>query len=111
MASYNKTVLVGNLTRDPELRETPTGTKVTSLGLAINNTYTKDGEKKQDVVFITVNVWAKLAEVCVQYLKKGSSVLVDGRLIQKRYEKEAGTKVSTIEVIAESVTFLDKKSE
>ncbi len=81
MASFNKVILLGNLTRDPEVRYTPKGTAVTDLGLAVNRTYTADnGEKREEVTFVDVTFWGRTAEVAGEYLKKGRPVFVEGRL-------------------------------
>ena len=107
MASYNKVLLMGNLTKDPELRYTPAGVAVANLRLAVNRKYrTKDQELKEEVCFITAVVWSKQAETCNQYLHKGSSVLVEGRLQSRSWEDNAGAKRSVIEVRAERVQFM-----
>ncbi|MBI4436327.1 MAG: single-stranded DNA-binding protein [Candidatus Omnitrophica bacterium] len=109
MASLNKVFLMGNLTRDPELRYVPSGTAVASFGLAMNRTYTtQTGEKKEEVCFVTVVVWGKQAESCSQYLNKGSQVLVEGRLSSRSWEQE-GQKRSVLEVRAERVQFLGRQ--
>ena len=107
MANYNKVLLMGNLTKDPELRYTPQGTAVVNLRLAVNRKYrTKDQELKEEVCFITAVVWNKQAETCNQYLHKGSSVFVEGRLQSRSWEDNAGAKRSVIEVRAERVQFM-----
>ena len=109
MASLNKVFLIGNLTRDPELRYTPAGVAVTNLGLAVNRRFRdKSGEVKEDVCFLTVTVWDKQAEACCQYLKKGSPVFVEGVLQSRSWETNDGQKRSTIDVRAERVQFLGK---
>ena len=106
MASFNRVILVGNLTKDPELRYTPSGTAVANLRLAVNSTYKgQDGQRKEETCFITVVVWSKQAEACNQYLKKGRPVLIEGRLIYRSWEQEGKTR-STIEVRADRVQFL-----
>ena len=81
MASFNKVILLGNLTRDPEVRYTPKGSAVCDLGLAVNRTYTLDnGEKREEVTFVDVVLWARLAEIAGEYLKKGRPVFIEGRL-------------------------------
>ena len=108
-ASFNKVMLVGNLTRDPELRYIPSGQAVTSFTVAVNRVYnSQSGEKKEEVSFIRVVVWARLAENCNEYLKKGSPVFVEGRLQSRSWEAQDGTKRSTIEVVAQSVQFLSR---
>ncbi len=107
MASLNRVILVGNLTRDPELRFTPSGSPVAGFGLAVNRTYTnKQGEKVENVDFFNIVVWAKLAELCAEYLKKGRPVALEGRLSSRSWETEDGQKRSVVEVVAENVQFL-----
>jgi single-strand DNA-binding protein len=109
MASLNRVILIGNLTRDPELRFTPGGSAVAGFGLAVNRTYTnKQGEKVENVDFFNIVVWAKLAELCTEYLKKGSPVAIEGRLQSRSWETDQGQKRSTVEVIAENVQFLGR---
>ncbi|NQU95295.1 MAG: single-stranded DNA-binding protein [Candidatus Omnitrophica bacterium] len=106
-ASLNKVFLIGNLTRDPELRYVPSGTAVASFDIAINRVYnTQSGEKKEETSFVRVVVWARRAEVCAEYLAKGSPVLVEGRLRSRSWEAQDGQKRSTIEVVANNVQFL-----
>ena len=107
MASLNKVLLIGNLTRDPELRYTPQGTAVVNLRLAVNRRFKdKTGSQKDEVCFITVVVWDKQAETCNQYLQKGRPVFIDGRLQSRSWEDNTGAKRSVIEVRAERVQFL-----
>lgn len=107
MASLNRVILIGNLTRDPELRFTPTGSPVAGFGLAVNRVYTnKQGEKVENVDFFNIVVWAKLAELCAEYIHKGSPVAVEGRLQSRSWETEDGQKRSTVEIVAENVQFL-----
>ncbi len=107
MANLNKVFLIGNLTRDPELRYTPGGTAVANLGLAVNRKF-KDssGELKEEVCFLTVTVWDKQAEACCQYLQKGRPVFVEGVLQSRFWETAEGQKRSAIDVRAERVQFL-----
>lgn len=108
-ASFNKVLLMGNLTRDPELRYIPSGQAVCSFTVAVNRAYNaQSGEKKEEVSFIRVVVWAKTAENCNEYLKKGSPVFVEGRLQSRTWDAQDGTKRSTIEVVAQSVQFLSR---
>jgi len=108
-ASLNRVFLIGNLTRDPELRYLPSGQAVTNFTVACNRAYTaSSGEKKQDTSFIRIVVWARLAEICNEYLKKGSPVCVEGRLQSRSWEAQDGTKRSSIEVVANSVQFLGR---
>jgi single-strand DNA-binding protein len=108
MASLNKVLLMGNLTRDPELRYTPQGTAVVNLRMAVNRRYkNKNQELKDEVCFITAVVWNKMAETCNQYLHKGSPVYVEGRLQSRSWDDQATGKTrSVIEVRAERVQFL-----
>ncbi len=107
MANLNKVFLIGNLTRDPELRYTPGGTAVANLGLAVNRKF-KDstGELKEEACFLTVTVWDKQAEACCQYLTKGRPVFVEGVLQSRFWETPEGQKRSAIDVRAERVQFL-----
>ncbi len=107
MANLNKVFLIGNLTRDPELRYTPGGTPVANLGLAVNRKF-KDssGELKEEVCFLTVTVWDKQAEACCQYLHKGRPIFVEGVLQSRTWETNDGQKRSAIDVRAERVQFL-----
>ncbi len=109
MASLNRVVLVGNLTRDPEVRNTPDGIPVANLGIAINRNWTnKQGEREAD--FFTVIAWRKLAELCSQYLTKGAPVAIDGRLQSRSWETADGQKRSTVEVVADNIQFLNRGS-
>jgi single-strand DNA-binding protein len=108
MASLNKVLLIGNLTRDPEVRYTPKGTAVADLGLAVSRTYkTESGETKEEVCFVTVVAWGRQAETAGEYLKKGSPIFVEGRLQYETWEKN-GEKRNTIKVNAERVQFLSR---
>ena len=108
-ASFNKVMLMGNLTRDPELRYIPSGQPVTTFTVAVNRTYnSQSGEKKEEVSFIRIVVWGRRAEVCNEYLKKGSPVFVEGRFQSRSWEAQDGTKRSTLEVVAQSVQFLSR---
>ncbi|MEK6727963.1 MAG: single-stranded DNA-binding protein [Candidatus Omnitrophota bacterium] len=112
MASFNRVYLMGNLTKDPELRYTPQGVAVANLRLAVNRRFkNKNGELKEEVCFITAVVWNKQAETCNQYLHKGSPLFVEGRLQSRSWEDNAGQKKSVIEVRAERVQFLGKAGE
>jgi single-strand DNA-binding protein len=108
MASFNKVILMGNLTRDPELRYTPKGTAVAKLGLAVNRTWkTETGETKEEVLFIDIEAFSRQAENIGQYLKKGSPILVEGRLRLDTWDdKQTNQKRSKILVAAENVRFL-----
>jgi single-strand DNA-binding protein len=111
MASFNKVILAGNLTRDPELRYTPKGTAVARIGLAVNRTYsTETGEKKEEVTFVDVDAWGRQAEVISQYLKKGRPILMEGRLRLDQWEdKNTHQKQSKLKVVLESFSFLDSR--
>jgi single-strand DNA-binding protein len=112
MASFNKVIIAGNLTRDPELRYTPKGMAVAKIGLAVNRTYTasEGGEKREEVTFIDVEAWGRQAEVIGQYLKKGRPLLVEGRLKLDSWEdKNTKQKVSKLKVVLETFSFLDSR--
>jgi len=116
---YQQIVIVGNLGRDPEMRYTPSGTPVTSLNVATNRKYTgSDGQVVKETTWFRVSVFGKSAETCAQYLKKGSSVLVEGRLTPDKqsggpriWQKQDGTWGGTYEVFANTVRFLSSKAE
>jgi len=113
MASLNKVLLMGNLTRDPELRYIPSGTAVAEFGLAINREYQDkgSGEKKEDVCFVDITVWGKQAEICNQYLTKGRPVFVEGRLQFDSWEGKEGEKRSKLRVVGERVQFLGGRKD
>lgn len=105
--SINQVILMGNLTRDPELRTTPNGQSVCSFSLAVNRSWQgQDGQAQEAVDYFDVTAWAKLGELVNQYLSKGRKCLVQGRLSQRSWEKD-GQKHSKVEVVASDVTFLD----
>lgn len=107
MANLNKVLLIGNLTRDPELRYIPSGTAVANFGLATNRVYTtQDGERKEEVCFVDIVTWAKTAENCANYLSKGSPIFIEGRLQYDSWETEDGQKRSRLRVVADRVQFL-----
>jgi single-strand DNA-binding protein len=109
MASLNRVFMIGNLTRDPELRYIPSGTAVATFTIASNRVYVSQaGEKKEEVCFVRVVVWGRRAEVCGEFLSKGSPVFVEGRLQSRSWEDQSGQKRSTIEVIASNVQFLGR---
>jgi single-strand DNA-binding protein len=109
MANLNRVFLVGNLTRDPEVRYTPTGTAVSDLGLAVNDTFkTKTGETKETTTFVDIVVWGRQAETCGEYLSKGSPVLIEGRLQLEQWQTENGEKRSRLRVHADRVQFLGR---
>ena len=112
MASYNKVLLMGNLTRDPELKYTTNGTAVCDLGLACNEKFkNKAGEEVDQTVFVDVVVWGRPAENVNEYMSKGSSVFVEGKLQLDQWENESGEKRSKMRVRADRVQFLDSKSK
>ncbi len=107
MANFNKVLLIGNLTKDPELRYTPQGTAVVNLRLAVNRRFRdKNQELKEETCFVTAVVWNKQAETCNQYLHKGSPLLIEGRLQSRSWEDNSGQKRNVLEVRAERVQFL-----
>lgn len=109
MASFNRVVLVGNLTRDPELRYIPSGTAVTEIGLAINDRRKgPNGDWIEETTFVDVTLWARTAEVASEYLTKGSSVLIEGRLKLDTWEKD-GKKNSKLRVVGEKMQMLSGK--
>lgn len=112
MANFNKVVLVGNLTRDPELRFTAKGSAVGDLAIAINRSFQSDGgEKREETTFVDIKVWSKTAENCGKFLKKGASVLVEGRLQTDQWEdKQSGQKRTKLVVVGDRVEFLSGKS-
>jgi len=107
MATLNKVFLIGNLTRDPELRYIPSGSAIATFTIGVNRVYkTQTGEKKEQASFIRIVVWGRRAEVCGEYLSKGSPVFVEGRLQSRDWETQDGQKRSTIEVVADNIQFL-----
>jgi single-strand DNA-binding protein len=112
MASMNYVILCGNLTRDPEVRQIPSGTSVADLGLAVNESYkNKAGELVETTCFVDVVVWGKTAENCGQYLHKGSPVLIEGRLQLDQWTTQEGDKRSKLRVRADRVQFLGGKRD
>ena len=115
MAGLNKVFLMGNLTRDVELRYIPSGTAVTKFGMAVNRKFKlKNGESQEEVLFVDVTVWGRQAETSAEYLQKGSQVLVEGRLQLEQWETTSGDKRSKVSVVADGITFMSgttKKSE
>ena len=106
MASFNKVLLMGNLTRDPELRFTSNGSALAKFGLAVNRKYKAGEEWKEEVCFVDITVWGKQAENCAEYLSKGRPVFIDGRLQFSTWETDDGQKRNKLEVVANSVQFL-----
>ncbi len=113
MANLNRVLLIGNLTRDPEVRYTPKGTAVTEIGLAVNRVYSgEDGEKKEEVTFVDVTLWARQAEIAGQYLKKGRPVFIEGRLqLDSWDDKQTGQKRSRLRVVAENLQLLGGRQD
>jgi single-strand DNA-binding protein len=110
MTSFNKVVLLGNLTADPAVRYTPNGSAVANFAIAVNRKYKQGDEVKEEVSYIDIVVFGKQAENCGQYLSKGDSALIEGRLQQRRWDdKDTGQKRSKVEVAAQSVTFMPKR--
>jgi single-strand DNA-binding protein len=109
MANFNKVILAGNLTRDPELRYTPKGTAIARLGIAVNRRWkSESGEMKEDVTFVDVDAFGKTAETIGQYLKKGRPILIEGRLRYETWEdKQTKQKKSKLGVVMETFQFLD----
>jgi single-strand DNA-binding protein len=108
MASFNKVILLGNLTRDPEVRYTPKGTAVAELGMAVNRVYTaENGEKREETTFVDVTLWGRTAEIAGEYLKKGRPVFIEGRLQLDSWEdKTSGQKRSKLKVVGEGLQLL-----
>lgn len=108
MSSYNKVILLGNLTRDPELRVTPRGTSICQFGIAVNREFKDEGgAKREEVTFIDVEAWGKQAELIAKYLVKGRPILFEGRLKLDQWDdKQSGQKRSKLKVVLEQLTFL-----
>lgn len=112
MASLNKVILLGNLTRDVEVRSTPSGTTVGNFGIAVNRRRKNDaGEWVEEANFFNIVVWGRQAENCSQYLSKGSQVALEGRLQSRSWETEDGQKRNVVEVVAENVQFIGARGE
>ena len=113
MASYNKVILMGNLTRDPELRYTPKGMAIAKLGLAVNRTWKNEaGETKEEVTFVDIDSFGRTAEIVAQYKRKGEAILIEGRLRLDTWDdKQTGQKRSKLGVVAETVQFIGGKRE
>jgi len=111
MVSINSVIIAGNLTKDPELRYTNTGTSVTTLNVAVNEKYKKNDEWVDDVLFVKVTAWSRQAETAAEYLTKGRPVLIEGRLKASTWETEAGEKRTQLEVVASRIHFLSSGSK
>ena len=111
MASFNKVILLGNLTRDPEIRYTPKGSAVCDLGIAVNRVYTTEGgERREEVTFVDVVLWARLAEIAGEYLRKGRPVFIEGRLQMDSWDdKQTGQKRTKLRVVGESMQLLGSR--
>jgi single-strand DNA-binding protein len=107
---YNRIILIGNLTKDPELRYTPQGTPVASFRIAVNSKFKQSDGFREETLFIDVVTFGKQAETCSQYLNKGSAILVEGRLQERKWEAE-GQQKSKVEVVAQTVRFLPRRSD
>lgn len=113
MASANKVILMGNLTRDPEIRYTPKGSAVADIALAINRYYTTDsGERREETTFVDITLWGRTAEICGQYCKKGRPLYVEGRLQMDSWDDKAtGQKRSKLKVVADNIQLLGGRDE
>ncbi len=114
MASFNKVILVGNLTRDPEVRYTPSGTAVTDIGLAVNNRWfdKQSNAWREEPVFVDVTLWARQAEVAGEYLSKGRQILIEGRLQLDQWDdRETGQKRSKLKVVGENMKMLGSRAD
>jgi len=113
MANLNKVMLIGNLTRDPEVRYTPKGTAVTDLGLAVNRNYTTEtGEKREETTFVDITLWGRQAEVVGQYMKKGRPIYIEGRLQMDTWQdKQTGQNRSKLKVVGENFQFLGGRDD
>lgn len=111
MASFNKVMLMGNLTRDPEIKYTPKGTAIADIGLAVNRNYTTEsGEKREEVTFVDVTLWGRVAEIVGEYCKKGRPLFVEGRLQLDTWDdKQTGQKRSKLKVIGENIQLLGSR--
>lgn len=110
MPNLNRVMLMGTLTRDPEIKYTPKGTAIANLGIAINRTFTTDNEKREEVAFVDVEAWGRTAEVIGEYFKKGKPIFIEGRLKLDQWDdKQTGKKMSKLRVVADSFEFLGGK--
>lgn len=112
MRSVNKVILVGNLTRDPEVKETTNGQKIVTFGLATNREWvTKEGEKKSLAEFHNIAVWGRLADICVQYLRKGKLVYIEGYLKTRSWDSPEGVRIFKTEIVTNDMIMLSKRPE
>ena len=111
--SYNKTILMGNLTRDPEIRSLPSGATVTNFGLAVSETWTDkaSGEKREEVCFVDVDAWGRQGEVVLEYFSKGKPILVEGKLKFRQWEADDGSKRSKHSVTLDRFSFVGSKND
>jgi single-strand DNA-binding protein len=111
MSDLNRTIIVGRLTRDPELKYTPAGTAVASFSLAVGKTFSQNGQKKEQTSFFNCIAWAKLGETIAEYCKKGHRIGVEGQLQQRRWEDQEGNKKSVVEIVVSNIQFLQGRQE
>lgn len=111
MSNYNKVLLMGRLTRDPELRYTPQGVPVSEIGLAVNREYTVGTERRKETTFVDITLWRRQAEVVCQYLKKGAPLFVEGHLALDSWEAQDGQKRSKLRVVADNFQFIGARQE
>lgn len=112
MASFNKVILIGNLTRDPEMRVTPNGHTICKLGLAVSRAYsTRDGERREETTFVDIDAFGKQAEVISKYMRKGRPIMVEGRLKLDQWETNEGQKRSKLGVVLENFQFLGGRDD
>ncbi|MCP5007690.1 MAG: single-stranded DNA-binding protein [Planctomycetes bacterium] len=112
MSNYNRVTLIGNITRDPELKQMPSGSALVSFGMAINRNWKgKDGEKREETCFVDITMFGKRAEVIDEYFSKGSSIFIDGRLQYQQWDAKDGSKRSALKVIAEDFQFMGSRQE
>lgn len=111
MASFNKVILLGNLTRDPEMRYTPSGSPVASFGLAVNRRYRQGDEQREEVCFVDISAFGRQAELAGEYLSKGRMVLIEGRLQYRTWEDQNGQRRNKLDVVAERVNFMPRTSQ
>lgn len=111
MSDLNRIVLVGRLTRDPELKYTPAGTAVANVSLAVGKTYSQGGERKEQTSFFNCIAWSKLGETIAQYCKKGHRIGIEGNLQQRRWEDQDGNKKSVVEIVITNMQFLQNRQE
>lgn len=105
-SDINRVNLIGRLTRDPEIRQIPSGTSITTFSIASNRIYTKDGQKQEEVSYFNCSIWGKGAEAIARYSKKGQRIAVDGRLQQQRWQDKDGNNRSTVDIVVDNFQFL-----